>query len=103
MTDFILENAMAEGKKHKIVAIGYVQYKKVRERADRLLKYVSRKNFGVHHAGMMIVRIPPRKLERILTEFPEIQEHKAYWQCKYKWIEDEDESFELPKNIHRLQ
>jgi len=103
MTDYILKNAMAGENVYDIVALGYVQYRKVRDRADEVMKHIGRKNFMIHHAGMMVVRIPKTKLKKVLDTFPNIKETEKYWKCNYSWQEEEDKSFELPSNIHKFE
>lgn len=83
MSDFWLENAATPGK-HTLVDCGYLKDQAARDRADKLLEHVSRKNIEIAGDGRLLVRIPPTKVKTVLAAIPEIKEGAAgYCWCTH--------------------
>jgi hypothetical protein len=90
-----MENAfsMKKGEPgHVLVDLGYVSARSARDRADRLLKLVGRKNLELAGAGRLLIRIPPPKVARVLAAFPEITpaaERPGYCWTTHSWFDQE--------------
>lgn len=74
--DFWTENAFDSGR-HTIVDCGYVRHPAARRNADRLLRYVGRRNLAIVGFGRVLVRVPPTK-RSILRRFRSIKEEPGY-------------------------
>ncbi len=81
---FWTENAM-EHDTHKLVDCGYVKHPLTREHADKLLTMVGRRNVEIVYCGRVLVRIPPRKLDKVLAAFPDIEQRQTYAWCTHCW------------------
>lgn len=86
-----LDNAMTPNK-HTLVDLGYVRCPISRKRADRLMKYLGKKNFELDAQGhRLMARIPEAKVKSILKKFPRIvsaSEKPGYCWCTHSWICD---------------
>jgi len=84
---FWLDNAMEHGK-HILVDCGYIKNPQTRENVDQLRTLVGKKNIEIVYIGRVLVRIPPTKLEKIFSAFPEITEGESYSWCTHHWKYD---------------
>ena len=90
---FWMDNAMERGK-HILVDCGYLNHPKTREHVDQLRTLVGKKNVEIVYVGRVLVRIPPQKLDKVLTTFPEIKEGESYSWCTHHWKYDGFSSLE---------
>lgn len=95
MKNWWLENAGEVAGKpgatppHLLLDLGYVNAKKSRDRADKVMKIVSRKNLQIAGFGRILIRIPPTLLDKVLTKFPEIKKGDCYCWCTHSWLDKE--------------
>jgi hypothetical protein len=74
---------------HTLVDLGYVGAQPARDRADRVLEVVGRKNLQLAGNGRIVVRIPPKKVAAVLDAFPDIRpagERPGYCWCTHSWL-----------------
>lgn len=68
-----------------LVDLGSVDQKASRDRADALIASgISRTNLSIEGFRRLLVKIPPRKIKKILEHFP-IVEGATYWQTTHHW------------------
>ena len=72
-----------------VVDLGYLSEEGTAQRADALMKVISKRNFEYLHYGncRLFVTIPPTKVKPILKSFPGIKEGKTYFGCTHNWLE----------------
>jgi hypothetical protein len=89
VSSFWLENGMHPTHDlHKLVDCGYVTEKKARDRADRLMKHVGRKNVQVVGGPLrVVVRVPPAKLAAVMKALPIKEGGATYCWCTHSWKE----------------
>lgn len=88
--NFWIDNA-TEPRQHTLVDCGYLNDKAARDRADKILKHVSRKNIVVGGHGRLMVRIPPAKVPVVLKAVSQIKEGAAtYCWCTHGFKHDGD-------------
>lgn len=72
---------------HAIVDLGYVKHPVVRRRRDRLIALgIGKGNIMVEYIGRVLVRIPPKKLKKILAACRGMQEDDTYSWTTHSWV-----------------
>jgi hypothetical protein len=87
MSSYWLENGMhPTHDRHKLVDCGYVTDQKARDRADRLMKHVSRSNVQIVGGPMrIVVRLPPTQIAAVMKVLPIKEGGAEYCWCTHSW------------------
>ena len=87
MSSIALENELS-GMKNMVIALGYGTHPEVKKIDSKLRKIIGKGNFCWDVAGMITVKVPTTKKQKILDTFPEIVEEKRYFGCNFTWMSD---------------
>ena len=83
--DYWMDNAT--GGKHVLVDMGSANTQSTRDATDRVRKHVGRSNVQINGSLRVLVRIPPTKMAKVMSAFPEIKVGETYCWCTHHWKE----------------
>lgn len=93
MASLIMEQVYREVDGHPrqvLVDLGYAKHQVACGRAQRLVEAgLSKRNISVDINGRLVARLPTRKCELILAQFPAISEPGAYWMTTHTWRDEQ--------------
>lgn len=97
--DWWMENAFASHAKeplpHMLIDLGYVKEQAARDRADLILKIVSKRNLQIAGCGRLLLHVPPRQVDAVLAAFSEVKpaaERPGYCWCSHTWLSPKEAS-----------